>query len=57
MVDVVEKRQSSNGVGKLLFAVYLENTLFKDKFLHSFLELSGLETCQHIDAWGEKDNF
>ena len=36
MADVVEKGQSSNGVGKFLFAVYLENTLFKDKFLHPF---------------------
>ena len=39
MADVVEKGQSSNGVRKFLFAVYLENTLFKDKFIHSFLEL------------------
>ena len=30
MVDVVEKGQSSNGVGKSLFAVHLQNTLFKD---------------------------
>ena len=52
MADVVEKGQSSNGVGKFLFTVYLENTLFKDKFLHPFLELTGLETCQHMDAWG-----
>ena len=27
MADVVQKGQSSNGVGKSLFAVYLENTL------------------------------
>ena len=47
MTDAVEKGQSSNGVGKSLFAVYLENTLFKDKFIHPFLEL---ETCEHIDA-------
>ena len=36
MADVVEKRQSFNGVGKSLFAVYLENTLFKEKFIHPF---------------------
>ena len=49
MADVVEKGQSSNGVGKLLIAVYLENSLFKDKFIHSFLELD-LKTCEHIKA-------
>ena len=36
MADVVEKGQSFNGVGKSLFAVYLENTLFKEKFIHPF---------------------
>ena len=36
MADVVEEGQSSNGVGKSLFAVYLENTLFKDKLIHPF---------------------
>ena len=36
MADVVNKGQSSNGVGKSLFAVYLENTLFKDKFIRAF---------------------
>ena len=36
MADVVEKGQSFNGVGKSLFAVYLENTLFKEKFVCPF---------------------
>ena len=36
MADVVEKGQSFNGVGKSLFAVYLKNTLFKEKFIHPF---------------------
>ena len=36
MADVVKKRQSFNGVGKSLFAVYLKNTLFKEKFIHPF---------------------
>ena len=36
MADVVEKGQSSNGVGQSQFAVYLENTLFRDKFMHPF---------------------
>ena len=49
MADVFEKGQSSSGVGKLLFAVFLENTLFKDKFIHSSLELD-FKTCQYIDA-------
>ena len=34
MANVVEKGQNFNGVGKSLFAVYLENTLFKEKFIH-----------------------
>ena len=34
MADVVEKGQNFKGVGKSLFAVYLENTLFKEKFIH-----------------------
>ena len=49
MADVVEKGQSTNGVGKLLFVVYLENTLFKDKFIYPFRELD-LGTCEDIDA-------
>ena len=36
MPDVVEKVQSFSGVGKSLFAVHLENTLFKEKFIHPF---------------------
>ena len=36
MADAVEKRQNFNGVGRSLFAVYLENTLFKEKFIHPF---------------------
>ena len=36
MADVVEIGPSSIGIGKSLFAVYLENTLFKDKFMHLF---------------------
>ena len=36
MADGVEIGQSSKGVGKSLFAVYLEDTLFKDKFIHPF---------------------
>ena len=36
MPDVVEKGESFNGVGKSLFAVHLENTLFKEKFIHPF---------------------
>ena len=36
LVNVVEKGQSLKGVGKSLFAVYLENTLFKEKLMHPF---------------------
>ena len=36
IADVVEKGQISNGDGKSLFVVYLETTLFKDKFIHPF---------------------
>ena len=49
MADVVEKGQSSNGVGMSLFAVYLENTLLKDKFIYPFSELD-LGTCEHMHA-------
>ena len=53
MADVVEKIQIFKCVGKSLFAVYLENTLFKDKFIHPFSELD-LGTCEYFDAWGAK---
>ena len=56
MADVVEKMQSSKCVGKLLFALYLENTLFKDKFRHPFSELD-LGTCEYFDAWGANGQF
>ena len=36
IADVVEKGQSFSGVGKSLIAVYLENTLFKEKLIHPF---------------------
>ena len=36
MADVVENGQSFNGVGRSLFAMYLENTLFKEKLIHPF---------------------
>lgn len=49
LADVVEKGQSSNSVGKSLFAVSFENTLFKDKFLQPFRELD-LWTCEPINA-------
>ena len=44
MSDVVVKIRISKCVGKSLFAVYLQNTLFKDKFRHPFSELD-LGTC------------
>ena len=56
MGDVVEKGRTSNGVGKSLFALYLENILFKEK------SLSPSGNCM----WGhanvlmledQKDNF
>ena len=34
IVNVVETGQSSNGVGESPFAMYLENTLSKDKNIH-----------------------
>ena len=46
MANVVEKGKSFNGVGKSLFAVCLENTLFKAEFTHSL----DLGACEHIDA-------
>ena len=36
MGDVVEKGRTSNGVGKSLFALYLENILFKEKSISPF---------------------
>ena len=54
--DAVEKGRNSNGVGKSLFALYLENILFKEK------SISPSVNCM----WGhanvltleeQKDNF
>ena len=52
MADVVEKGQNFNGVGKSLFALYLENTLFKEKFIHPFWGHANILTLE-----GQKDNF
>ena len=38
MADVVEKRQNFNGVGRSLFAAYLENTHVQRKIPTSFLK-------------------
>ena len=57
MADVVEKGQNSDGVGKLLFAVYLENTLFKDKFVHSFFRTGFWRHANILTLKEQKGNF